>query len=71
LYVWSSIGICHPFTADAICRSAPLAQLIPQIQYGVRQGCEFREPNPQHQLPPLEPTLAIFITVKLLNEFLE
>ena len=60
----------HMFAADAVCRSAPLAHLIPQIKHSVRQGSELREPNPPHQLPPLEPIPALFITVKLINEFL-
>jgi hypothetical protein len=66
----ASIGISHPFAADAIYRSAPLARLIPQIQYDVRPGFELREPDPPLHLPPLEPMPALFSTVKPINEFL-
>ena len=31
------------FAADAVCWSVPLADLIPQIQYSMRQGSEFQE----------------------------
>jgi hypothetical protein len=60
----------YPFAADTICRSSFLAHLIPQIQYGVKRGSEFRESDPPLHLPPLEPMPALFITVKLINEFL-
>jgi len=59
-----------PFAADAVCRSALLANLIPQIQYGVRQRSELREPDPPLHLPPPEPMPELFVTGKLINEFL-
>ena len=59
-----------PFAADAVRWSAPLAYLIPQIQYGVRQRSELREPDPPLHLPPPEPMPELFVTVKLINEFL-
>ena len=60
----------HSFAADAVHRSAPLAHLIPQIQYGMRQRSELREPDPPLHLPPLEPMPELLVTVKLINEFL-
>jgi hypothetical protein len=60
----------NPFAADTIYRSLFLAHLVPQIQNGMRQRCEFRESDPPLQLPPLEPPPALFVSVKPINEFL-
>jgi hypothetical protein len=36
----------------------------------MRQRCEFRESDPPIQLPPLELPPALFVALKLINEFL-
>jgi hypothetical protein len=47
-----------------------LAHFVPNIQNGMRQRSELRESDPPLQLPPLEPLPALFVSVKLINEFL-
>jgi len=67
---------CEPFVLgpafaiDTIYRSTSLAHLVPKIQDGMRQRCEFRESDPPLQFPPLEQPPALFVSVKLINEFL-
>jgi hypothetical protein len=60
----------YPFAADTIYRSPFLAHLVPQIQNSVSPRSELRESDPPLQLPPLHLMPALFITVKLINEFL-
>ena len=59
-----------PFAADAVRRSALLAQLIEQIQHGVGQCSQLRKSDPPLHLPAPEPLPTLFVTVKLINEFL-
>ena len=59
-----------PFAADALRRSALVAQLIEQIQHGVGKCSELRKSDPPLHLPAPEPMAALFFTVKLINEFL-
>jgi len=59
-----------PFGVDALRRSAVLANLIQQIQHGVGQCSELREPDPPLHLPAPELMATLFVPVKLINEFL-
>jgi hypothetical protein len=59
-----------PFAADALRRSALLAQLIEPIQHCMGQCSELRESDPPLHLPAPEPIATLFFTVKLINEFL-
>ncbi len=67
---------CEPFVLgpafaiDTIYRSTSLAHLVPHIQNGVTQRSELRESDPPLQLPPLEQPPVLFVSVKLINDFL-
>jgi hypothetical protein len=47
-----------------------LAHLVPKIQNVVKQRSKLWESDPPLQFPPLEPPPALFVAVKLINEFL-
>ncbi len=67
---------CEPFVLgpafaiDTIYRLTFLTQLVPKIQNVVTQRSELRESDPPLQLPPLEQPPALFVSVKLINDFL-
>jgi hypothetical protein len=67
---------CEPFVLgpafaiDTIYRLTFLAHFVPNIQNGMRQRSELRESDPPLQLPPLEQPPTLFVSVKLINDFL-
>jgi len=58
------------FAADAVCRSAPLAHSVPEVQDQVTELAQLWESQTSLLLPQLPLPIAVFITVKLINELL-